>query len=205
MSHSKLDKVRRYRHALTINTSVWLLQLFTVVVIADSLTLFGDMLHSFADIIILLGTHRVFANELRHPEGNHGAAKQLLVRGAVALLWISAGYVFVEALERIAHPVDFPGWPVVFLAILSATGNFFAHQQISGVDKREHDHAHEANIAHLLTDIALSVVVLISALGNILFRLPAIDAWLSLLVALWMFRWGWKILRGEDHHSGHHH
>lgn len=144
-------------------------------------------------------------NELRYPSDDHSGAKHFLVRGAVVLLWLSAVYVFVEALTRIAHPVSFPGWPVVFLALLSAAGNFFAHQRISGIDEDEHDHAHEANIAHLLTDFMLSVIVLVSALGNILFKLPAIDAWLSLVVALWMFRWGWKILRGEDHHSGHHH
>ena len=203
MLNTKLDKVRRYRQALLINTGVWVLQFFTVVFIADSLTLFGDMSHSLADVFILLATHQIFASELRNPNADHAHKKKLLVRVAVFLLWASACYVLYEATERIVHPVSFPGWPVVILAIFSASGNFSAHQMISRVDKSEHDHAHEANVAHLLTDFMLSVIVLISALGNILFKLPAIDAWLSLVVGIWMFRWGWKILRGKG--GGHHH
>lgn len=203
MFNSKLDKVRRYRQALSINTGVWVLQFLTVIFIADSLTLFGDMTHSLADIFILLATHQIFAHELRNPHADHAHKKKILVRVAVLLLWMSAAYVCYEAVERITHPVDFPGWPVALLAILSASGNFFAHRRISQIDKCEHDHAHEANVAHLLTDFALSVIVFLSALGNILFKLPAIDAWLSLAVALWMIRWGWKILYEKDEH--HHH
>ena len=205
MLNSKLDKVRRYRQALSINASVWVLQLITVLFIADSLTLFGDMSHSIADIFILLATHQVFAHELRNPNADHSHKKKWLVRVAVFLLWLSACYVLYEALGRITHPVDFPGWPVAILAIFSASGNFFAHHMISKIDACEHDHAHEANVAHLLTDFALSIIVLVSALGNILFNLPAIDAWLSLVVAMWMLYWGWKIIHGKDDEHHHHH
>lgn len=186
-----------------INTGVWVLQFVTVIFIADSLTLFGDMAHSLADIFILFATHHVFVSELRYPYADHTHKKKILVHTAIFLLWLSAFYVSSEAFERIVHPVSFPGWPVAILAILSASGNFFAHRTISQIDSSEHDHAHDVNVAHLLTDFALSVIVLLSALGNILFKLPAIDAWLSLIVAIWMFRWGWKILRGKDDH--HHH
>jgi Co/Zn/Cd efflux system component len=195
MTRHKLDKVRRYRWALIITFSVWVLQLVTFALIARSLTLFGDMAHSFSDIIVLFGTFWIFANEVTYPQSEHHShgKKIILVRIAALLLCINAVYVFVEALARIEHPVDFPGWPVFFLACVSALGNFFAHRIIHGVDKSEHDHVHDANVAHLLTDLALSLAVLFSALGNILFKLPAIDAWLSLIVAVWMLRWGWKL------------
>lgn len=204
MLDSKHDKVRRYRLALTINSSVWVLQLLTVLVVADSLTLFGDMTHGLADIFILFATYRVFMNELNKPDEDHFANKKALVKTAVYLLWGSACYVLYEGIGRIMHPVGFPGWPVVYIALFAIAGNFLAHRIISKIDPSEHDHAHEANVAHLLTDLLLSVIVLISAIGNILFKLPAIDAWLSLFVALWMLRWGWKIFIGkvETHH--HH-
>lgn len=197
---SRGEKVKLYRQALTINSTVWLMQLVTVVFIAKSLTLMGDMSHSLADVFILLATHQIFASEVQNPEDDHSGKKKWLVRIAVFMLWASAVYIFYEAAERIANPVDFPGWPVAILALLSAMGNFLAHQRIGCVDKCEHDDAHKANVAHLITDAVLSLIVFISALGRIIFNLPAIDTWLGIVVGVWMIHLGWKILSGKNHH-----
>lgn len=206
MTHAKRDKLRRYKIALSINVTVWILQFITVIFIANSLALFGDMTHSLSDIFIIAGTTFVIAREIKNPLHGHAMAKRILVIFAVGLLWISATYVSIEAFERIQHPIGFPGWPVAILALFSAIGNFTAHRVIQGVEVAEHDHVHEANVAHLLADFALSFVVLISALGNIIWGLPAIDAWISLIiVAPWMFRWGWKIIHPAPHTHHHHH
>jgi len=71
MLQHKLDKVRRYRWALIITTIMWALQLLTFAFFARSLTLFGDMAHSFVDILLLLGTFFIFLNEVEYPEGNY--------------------------------------------------------------------------------------------------------------------------------------
>lgn len=204
MHFAKEDKLARYRTALSINTVVAILQLCTVVFLADSLALFGDMTHSFSDVFILAGTAYIIRREIADSGHGHRGAKRLLVGLAITLLWISACYVGWEAIERIKHPVGFPGWPVAAMALLSALGNFVAHRVIARVEHSEHDAMHEANIAHLLTDFLLSFIVLLSALGNILFDLPAIDAWLSLGVALWMLNWGWRILKNGDPHAHTH-
>ena len=205
MLRHKLDKIRRYRTALIIEGIMWGLQLFTYLALAQSLTLLGDTGHSFADVLLLLGTFVIFRNEFYHPEKDYGPKKVILVRIAVILLWINAVYIFWEASVRIAHPVNFSGWPVLVAAIISALGNFIAHRVIHGVDQSEQDHAHDANVAHILTDLALALAVLFSALGNIIFKLPAIDAWLSLIVAAWMLRWGWKLLQRTRTSSIHVH
>lgn len=210
MLHHKFDKVRRYRWAFIITSIMWVLQLLTFVFFAQSLTLFGDMAHSFADILLLLGTFFIFLNEIERPDDDHRNKKVLLVRIAAFLLWINAIYIISEAVMRLRHPVNFSGWPVLYLALISAVGNFCAHRMIHGVDKSEHDHAHEANVAHLLTDLALSLAVLVSALGTILFQLPAIDALLALLVGCWMTNWGYKLFKStlssaHDAHEDDHH
>lgn len=199
-NNSKSDKVKFYRQALTINSTVWVMQLLVILFVADSLTLTGDGSHGLADILILFATHQIFASELQNPNDDHSSKKKWLVRIAVLLLWVMAGYIFYEAVGRIENPVDFPGWPVAVLALLSATGNFLAHKIIGRVDKCEHDDAHQINVAHLLTDAVISLAVFVSALGMIIFGLPAIDTWLGIIVGLWMVFLGWKILSGKSAH-----
>jgi cobalt-zinc-cadmium efflux system protein len=207
MSIAKQDKLHRYKMALAINATVGLIQVITLSFIAKSLSLFGDTSHSIADVFILAGTVIVLRRELIDPSHHHEGAKRTLVFVAIFLLFISAVYIVWEALGRIAHPVYFPGWPVVLMALLSAGGNFVAHRMIADIDSAEHDATHEANLAHILTDLALSLIVLVSALGNILFATPAIDTWLSLVVAGWMIWWSIKIFKSvsSSHAHTHHH
>ncbi len=197
---SRSDKVNFYRQALTINLSVWVMQLIVILFVADSLTLLGDWSHGLADILILFATHQIFASELQNPDDDHSNKKKWLVRVAVLVLWTMAGYIFYEAAERTTNPVDFPGWPVAVLALLSATGNFLAHKIIGRVAKCEHDDAHRVNVAHLLTDAVISLTVFVSALGMIIFGLPAIDTLLGIIVGIWMILLGWKILSGKSAH-----
>lgn len=198
--NSKQDKVRYYRQALIINSIVWLLQILVLLFFANSLTLKGDMFHGFADILILFATHHVFKSELQNFTGNHHTKKNVLVMVAVLLLWFSAGDLTYEAVQRIASPVDFPGWPVAIVSLLSSIGNFTSHKIIGKVEKCEHDKLHKINVAHLITDAVISLCVFISALGKILYDTPAVDAWLSFPVALWMFILGWNIITGKGHH-----
>lgn len=196
----KSDKVRFYQQALMINVTVWILQLVTILFVANSLALAGDWAHGFADIIIMVATFQIFSAELHDTEKDHSVKKKWLVRIAVIMLWLSAFWIFYEATERMAAPVDFPGWPVAILALLSTVGNFLAHKRIGCVDLCEHDDAHRINVAHLLTDAVISLIVFVSAMGKILFDLPAIDTWLGIFVGIWMIYLGWKILLGKGGH-----
>ncbi len=197
---TKSDKVKFYQQALAINATVWILQLITIVFFANSLTLLGDWSHGFADIIILFATYHIFASELQNPEKDYSRRKKWLVAFAIVVLWGMAVYIFYEAIWRILYPVDFLGWPIAILALLSTAGNFLAHQRISSVSACEHDNAHLVNVAHLITDAAISFCVFISAMGKILFNLPAIDTWMGIGVGIWMIYLGWKIVTGKAKH-----
>lgn len=200
-NHTKNEKVELYKQALMINASVWVMQLSVILFIAGgSLTLLGDWAHGLADILILFATHKIFASELKNSEKDYSGEKKWLAIIAVLVLWGMAGHIFYEAVGHIANPVDFLGWPVAFIALFAAVGNFLAHKKISLVAECEHDAAHHANVAHLITDAAISLTVFVSAVGNIVFSLPAIDAWLGIAVGVWMMYLGWKILVGKNHH-----
>jgi cobalt-zinc-cadmium efflux system protein len=212
MHDSRVDQLLRYKTAASINLFVWVLQIVTVLFIADSLALFGDAAHSLSDILILGGTIFVLRRQIYNPSHDHRNAKTWLVRMAVGMLWLSALYIVIEAVGRIRSPVIFPGAPVAILALLSAIGNLWAHRVIEKVDKALHDHVHKANVAHLLTDFALSFVVFASAILNMTFGWVSVDAWISLLViAPWMLWWGWRIIHPKtslhqhgDHDNDHH-
>lgn len=198
-SKTRGDKVKYYRQALLINSTVWVMQVLTLIYAGLSLTLKGDMIHGLADVLILVATHQIFSTELHSPGADNSSKKKWLVIVAVILLWFSAGDIFYEAIARINSPVDFQGWPVAIVALLSAAGNYTSHKIIGKVDKCEHDATHNVNVAHLLTDAVISLLVFISASGKILFDLPMIDTLLGIPVGIWMVILGKRILQGKAH------
>lgn len=203
-----LNTYRLYRTGLSINIAVAILQLATLALFASSLTLFGDTMHGIADILILLGTTILAKKASMYTDEHHGVRKRFLAVIAILLLWCSAGWIVYESLIRISTPTVFPSWVVIAVALLAATGNFFAHRAISRVNDCEKDSLHEANVAHLLTDCALSCIVVLSGLGVLIFGLPSLDAWFALcIVAPFMFLWGGRILlpKTKHAHHGHHH
>lgn len=209
MLHAREDQFRRYRTAFVINTSIWVLQFLIVGTIAYSLALLGDAAHSFSDSLVILGTLLLVRATIRAPEKDHEGVKRLLIRTAIILLWVSAAFIAKEGYGRIISPIYFPGWPVVGIALLSAAGNFLSHRIIHGVHKSLHDHVHRANVLHILADLFISIAVVISGLGTILFQLPAIDGWIACIVALWMFIRGATLWRENTHrehtHTHEHH
>ncbi len=197
---SKEEKAQLYGRALIINSGVWIVQLIAIFVFAvGSLALLGDWAHGGADILILAGTYWVLKNEMQSPGEDHAGKKKWLTVIAVSILLGTAAYIFHEALDRIFNPTEFHGWIVGSLAILATIGNLYAHHIIDKVKGCEHDGLHRANIAHLITDAAISFSVFVSAVGNIAFGFPAIDAWISILVGIWMVILGKRIMFDKHH------
>lgn len=208
MSHREIaiDTYQRYRTGLSVNIAVACVQILTLVLFAQSLTLFGDAMHGIGDILILLGTTILAKKASMYAHEHHGIRKRILAIIASLLLCVSAGFIVHESILRISTPVAFSGWVIIVVALFSAVGNFCAHRVIAGVDASAQDSLHEANIAHLLTDCALSCIVVLSGLCVMLFDLPAIDAWFALaIVAPFMFIWGTRILFSKDEHAHDHH
>lgn len=131
-----------------------------------SLALIGDALHNLGDVVGLVlgwGADRLS----RRPAGGrftygYGRSTQMasLING---LLIFGAGAVVVaEAIERLFKPVPLVAGPVAWAAAAGIVINFGSAKLFG------HDHQHDLNqraaVLHLLTDAAVSVVVLVSAL-----------------------------------------
>ena len=156
---------RAFRWSIVLNSGLTALQL-VIGFAFGSLALIGDALHNLGDVVGLVlgwGADRLS----RRPAGGrftygYGRSTQMasLING---LLIFGAGAVVVaEAIERLFKPVPLVAGPVAWAAAAGIVINFGSAKLFG------HDHQHDLNqraaVLHLLTDAAVSVVVLVSAL-----------------------------------------
>jgi cobalt-zinc-cadmium efflux system protein len=156
---------RAFRWSIVLNSGLTALQL-VIGFAFGSLALIGDALHNLGDVVGLVlgwGADRLS----RRPAGGrftygYGRSTQMasLING---LLIFGAGAVVVaEAIERLFRPVPLVAGPVAWAAAAGIAINFGSAKLFG------HDHQHDLNqraaVLHLLTDAAVSVVVLVSAL-----------------------------------------
>ena len=154
-----------FRWSIALNSGLTALQL-VIGFGFGSLALVGDALHNLGDVIGLVlgwGAERL---SLRPPEGRftygYGRSTQIasLINGL--LIFSSGVVVIVEAIQRLANPVPLIAGPVAWAAAAGIVINLFSAKLFG------HDHHHDLNqraaVLHLLTDAAVSVAVLVSAL-----------------------------------------
>jgi cobalt-zinc-cadmium efflux system protein len=156
---------RAFRWSIALNTGLTTLQL-AVGFGFGSLALIGDALHNLGDVIgLVLGWG---ADHLsRRPASGrftygYGRSTQLasLINGL--LIFGAGAVVVVEAIQRLFNPVPVIAGPVAWAAAAGIVINLGSAKLFG------HDHHHDLNqraaVLHLLTDAAVSVAVLISAL-----------------------------------------
>ena len=163
--HSDSRAGNAFRWSIALNSGLTALQL-AIGIGFGSLALIGDALHNAGDVVGLsLGWG---ADQLsRRPARGRftygfGRSTQLvsLVNG---LLIFAAGAVVVgEAIQRLLNPVPLIAGPVAWAAAAGIVINLLSARLFG------HDHHHDLNqraaVLHLLTDAAVSVAVLVSAL-----------------------------------------
>lgn len=156
---------RAFRWSIALNSGLTALQL-VIGFAFGSLALIGDALHNLGDVVGLVlgwGAERLS----RRPAGGRftygfGRSTQMasLING---LLIFGAGcVVVVEAIERLVQPVPLIAGPVAWAAAAGIAINFGSARLFG--QGHEHDLNQRAAVLHLLTDAAVSVAVLLSAL-----------------------------------------
>ena len=156
---------RAFRWSIALNSGLTALQL-VVGFGFGSLALIGDALHNLGDVVGLgLGwgadqlSRRPAAGRFTYGYGRSTQMASLLN----GLLTFSAGVVVVvEAIQRLFNPVPLSVAPVAWAAAAGIGINLLSARLFG------HDHHHDLNqraaVLHLLTDAAVSVAVLVSAL-----------------------------------------
>jgi cobalt-zinc-cadmium efflux system protein len=155
---------RAFRWSIALNSGLTTLQLL-IGFAFGSLALIGDALHNLGDVVGLVlgwGADRLSRQPARGRFSyGYGRSTQMasLING---LLIFAAGVVVVvEAIQRLFNPVALIAGPVAWAAAAGILINFLS-AKLFGQD-HHHDLNQRAAVLHLLTDAAVSVAVLISA------------------------------------------
>ncbi len=166
-----------FRWSIALNSGLTVLQL-VIGLAFGSLALIGDALHNLGDVVGLVlgwGADRLSRRPARGRfTYGFGRSTQMasLINGL--LIFAAGAVVVVEAIQRLAHPVPMVAAPVAWAAAAGIAVNLGSARLFG------HDHHHDLNqraaVLHLLTDAAVSVVVLISALLVGLTRWYGLDA-----------------------------
>ena len=168
---------RAFRWSIALNTGLTTLQL-VIGFGFGSLALIGDALHNLGDVIGLVlgwGADRLS----RRPASGrftygYGRSTQLAALINGLLIFGAGAVVVVEAIQRLFIPVPLIAGPVAWAAAAGVVINLGSAKLFG------HDHHNDLNqraaVLHLLTDAAVSVAVLISAIAASLTGWIQIDA-----------------------------
>jgi cobalt-zinc-cadmium efflux system protein len=154
-----------FRWSILLNSGLTALQL-AVGFGFGSLALIGDALHNLGDVVGLTlgwGADRL---SRRPAQGRFtygfGRSTQMASLLNGLLIFGAGAVVVVEAIQRLFHPVPLIAGPVAWAAAAGIGINLLSARLFG------HDHHHDLNqraaVLHLLTDAAVSVAVLLSAL-----------------------------------------
>jgi cobalt-zinc-cadmium efflux system protein len=162
--HGGHGAARAFRWSILLNSGLTALQL-VIGFGFGSLALIGDALHNLGDVVGLAlgwGAERLSRRPARG-RFTYGYGRSTHLAALLnALLIFSAGVVVVvEAIQRLVDPVPLASLPVAWAAAAGIAVNLFSARLFG--DDHHHDLNQRAAVLHLLTDAAVSLAVLISA------------------------------------------
>lgn len=179
-------EARRYGKAFAITLMVLVGQI-AVVLYSKSLTLLADSVHVGSDLTVILGSLLVVLFVQKLSLSSEERVRRWFGYIGITLLVFGAFYVLTEAYERLSNPTFDPNIWVVIIAIIGGLGNLWVHMMLHKVPKEEHNHTHNVLSAHVLSDLMLSIVVVIAWTLTLVFDWVMADPILSVAVAGYMF------------------
>ena len=162
---------------------------FIIAIYTNSLGLLSEGMHSGLDVLAALMT--LYAIRISRkppdPEHNYGYAKfeSLTSLGAVLLLFIVAGWIFYEGLERIFFKQVVPEITVFSFGILivSIVVDYGRSRALYKVAGKYGSQAIEADALHFRVDMLTSFVVLVGLAVVYFLGIPNADAYSAITVA----------------------
>lgn len=182
--------------SIVINVAITLAQVVGGLV-SGSLALLSDAAHNASDVIGLVlsyGAHRV--GKLPATQTRTFAFKRAEVLAAfvnaAGLLAVSV-WILVEGVQRLGSPAPVQRGIVAILAGLGLVGNTLAAALLHG----GRDLNTRSAYLHLVADAVTSLGVLLGGLVMVLTGWGAVDAIVSILLAIWMIRESYAIVRAS--------
>ena len=191
--------------AVLVTLAIVLLQSIIVWKFIASTTLKGDTFHAASDLFVNVGAFAVAFIASRGYKHHENLRRWFSYIG-IALLVVGGVWVAIEAYVRLWFaPVRLMNEWLMVTGIVGGMGNFWVHRIIDRMPKEDRTHTHEILDAHVLSDMALSMVVVLAGALGYFFGWYRADPILSILVGAWMLSLAKTLvsMRGQDCDHNH--
>tara|TARA_R110000850_G_scaffold271031_2_gene404800 strand:- start:193362 stop:194270 length:909 start_codon:yes stop_codon:yes gene_type:complete len=196
--HHKSSQVKgsRVLFSIILNLLLTIAQLIGAI-ISGSLALFSDTLHNFSDVVSLSISYT--ANKLIRKEASYkrtfGFKRAEIMAAFInsSTIVIVAIYLIYEAIQRFIEPQEIGSDIVIWMALLGIVVDGFSMLLL----KKDSDKNMNMKSAylHMLSDLTSSVAVLIGGLLMKFYEIWWIDSLLTLMIALYLIRVGYVLLK----------
>ena len=186
----------------------FLLGIFNILVgvISGSLAIVSDAAHSFIDAVsglIIIVSEKLASH---HKFSDHRAKIERITTIVIALIIIAVGvHIVIESIEEIMNPegVDY-STPTIIVLVASIAVKYLLASYLKNTGKKINSKVLIASGAETLNDTWISIVVLISAVIYLIWQVN-IEAYVSIVIALVIFKVGLEFIFPHLSHHHHHH
>jgi len=157
-------------------------------IISGSMALISDSAHNFSDVLSLILSY--LAHKIAHKPASlnktYGFARAEIIAAFInsASLIIISAFIIKEAIYRLLNPQNIDNRWVIGLATLGILVNAISVLLLTG-DAAKNMNMKSAYL-HLFGDLLTSVAVLLGGIAMYFFRIFAIDAVLSIIIAIYL-------------------
>jgi cobalt-zinc-cadmium efflux system protein len=166
-------------------------------IIASSLALLSDAAHMLTDAgsigLALIAAGLAARPPTRRFTFGLGRAEILSAQINGASLFVLAGVIAVEAVQRLFDPPDVEGGLVIVVGVLGAAVNVGAAWALSRAERRSLNV--EGAMAHVLADLYASLTATVAGIVILLTAFGEADGIAALVVSGLMLRSGWRLLK----------
>lgn len=170
-------------------------------IIAGSLALIADAAHMFADFAGLVLAWFAFRMSRRPADDRRtfgfSRLQVVVAFGNGIMLFVIAAFIVIEAIRRLAEPVEVLGGTMLVVAIAGLAVNIIAFFVLHGAE-RDNLNVRGAMI-HVLGDLFGSAGAIAAALIILATGWTPADPILSVLVAVIILRSAWFVVRDSGH------
>lgn len=201
-NHVDVNKISATRlfWVIVLNFGITLAEIIGGIV-SGSLSLISDALHNFSDAIAIIISYIAvkLSGKKVSPEHTFGLKRSEILAAFInssVLVGVSC-YLFYEAVIKFIQTEEIHGSTMLVVAILGLLGNVLSIFFLGG--HSEENMNIKSAYLHMLSDAVSSVAVILGALGIIFFKIYWIDPVLTVIIALYVLRESFKILKRSTH------
>jgi len=190
----------RFRFVTLLNLLITIVE-FIGGFVSGSLALLSDAVHNLSDTISIMISYYAFKiakkdNDFQHTFGYRRAEILAAFVNASALFAIST-FLIIEAFKRFYSPSEIKGYLMLIVATIGLISNLISVILLHSGSKDSMNI--RSSYLHLLGDTLSSVGVILGGIAIVLWQVYWIDPLITLLVALYILRESYAIIRRSTH------